>query len=143
MLSCSWKIDFQYINIINVVTSVSFGWKSSRKISHNRLIVQMDIYNKLYWSVVPLKTLILHLELFRLPDMEIGFMAGVTSQQGMLTPPSHLIPPLVYPKVRVCLFPKFIFPTGFMRLIQCSFFMLFYENDQLIYLRNDSSFLAD
>jgi hypothetical protein len=38
---------------------------------------------------------------YRLPDLEIGFMAGVASRQGMLTYPRHLIPPL-YPDVRVC-----------------------------------------
>jgi hypothetical protein len=33
--------------------------------------------------------------------VEIGLTAGVTGQQGMLTPPWHLIPPLIYSEVRV------------------------------------------
>ena len=34
--------------------------------------------------------------LLRLPDKYYGLMAGVTGQQRMLTPPRHLIPPLVF-----------------------------------------------
>jgi hypothetical protein len=30
-------------------------------------------------------------------NLEIGFVAGVTGRHGMLTPPRHLIPPLVHP----------------------------------------------
>jgi hypothetical protein len=40
---------------------------------------------------------------YRLSNVEIGLTAGVTGQQGMLTPPWHLIPPLVFPRVRVSL----------------------------------------
>jgi hypothetical protein len=36
-----------------------------------------------------------------LPDLEMGLTAGVTGRQGMLTPSTHVIPPLVYPGVRV------------------------------------------
>jgi hypothetical protein len=32
-------------------------------------------------------------------DLEIGLTAAVTGRQGMLTPPKHLIPPLVYTEV--------------------------------------------
>ena len=35
--------------------------------------------------------------MLRLPDQDYGLTAGVTGQQGMLTPPRHLIPPLVCP----------------------------------------------
>jgi hypothetical protein len=35
--------------------------------------------------------------------VEIELTAGLTGQQGMLTPPWHLIPPLVFPGVRVSL----------------------------------------
>jgi hypothetical protein len=38
---------------------------------------------------------------YRLSNVEIGLTAGVTGQQGMLTPPWHLIPPLIYSEVRV------------------------------------------
>jgi hypothetical protein len=38
----------------------------------------------------------------RLPDLDLGFRVGVTSRQGMRTPPRHLIPPLICPEVRVC-----------------------------------------
>jgi hypothetical protein len=34
--------------------------------------------------------------LYRLPDLEVGFTAGVTGRQGMLTPLRRLIPPLMY-----------------------------------------------
>jgi hypothetical protein len=40
--------------------------------------------------------------LLRLPDLEIGFTANVIGQQRMLTPPRHLIPPLVFPGIHVC-----------------------------------------
>jgi hypothetical protein len=39
----------------------------------------------------------------RLPELELGLTAGVTGRQGMLTPPRHLIPPLMFPWVRVSL----------------------------------------
>jgi hypothetical protein len=38
---------------------------------------------------------------YRLSNLEIGLTAGVTGQQGMLTPPCHLISPLIYSEVRV------------------------------------------
>jgi hypothetical protein len=41
--------------------------------------------------------------LLTLKTVEIGLTAGVTGQQGMLTPPWHLIPLLVFPGVRVSL----------------------------------------
>jgi hypothetical protein len=39
---------------------------------------------------------------YHLRDLEMGLTADVAGWQGVLTPPRHLIPPLVYPKVRVC-----------------------------------------
>jgi hypothetical protein len=53
----------------------------------------------------------------RLPELELGFTAGVTGRQGILTPPRHLIPSLVYPEVRVCSVLGFVFPAGFLILI--------------------------
>ena len=41
--------------------------------------------------------------LFRLPDLGYWLTVSVTGQQWMLTLPTHLISPLVYPRVRVCL----------------------------------------
>jgi hypothetical protein len=38
-----------------------------------------------------------------LPDLEIRLTISVTNQQGMLTPPRHLIPPLVFPIFRICI----------------------------------------
>ena len=38
---------------------------------------------------------------YRLPNLEKGLTAGVIDRQGMLTPPWHLIPPLIYSEVRV------------------------------------------
>jgi hypothetical protein len=37
-------------------------------------------------------------------ELELGFTAGVTGQQGMLTSSKHLIPPLICSEVRVCPF---------------------------------------
>jgi hypothetical protein len=54
---------------------------------------------------------------YGLPKLELGLTAGVTGRQGMLTPPRHLIPSLVFPEVSVCSVLGFVFPTGFMRLI--------------------------
>jgi hypothetical protein len=39
--------------------------------------------------------------LYRLSNLEIGLTAGVAGQQGMFTPPWHLIPLLIYSEVRV------------------------------------------
>ena len=36
------------------------------------------------------------------PFTRFRVTADVTGQQGILTPPKHLIPPVVYPGVRVC-----------------------------------------
>jgi hypothetical protein len=41
--------------------------------------------------------------------MKIGLTAGVTGQQGMLTPPWHLIPSLIYSEVRICPFSDLYF----------------------------------
>jgi hypothetical protein len=38
---------------------------------------------------------------YRLPNLEKGLTADVINRQGMLTPPWHLIPPLIYSEVRV------------------------------------------
>lgn len=43
-------------------------------------------------------------ELLRLPNHNIGLTAGVTGQQGVLSPVRHLIPSLVCPGVRICLY---------------------------------------
>jgi hypothetical protein len=40
----------------------------------------------------------------RLPGLEMGLTAGVTGRQGMLAPPWHLIPPLIYSEVCLCPF---------------------------------------
>jgi hypothetical protein len=36
---------------------------------------------------------------YRLLELELWFTAGVTGRQGILTPPGHLISPLVYPQI--------------------------------------------
>ena len=58
--------------------------------------------------------------LLRLPDQDYGLTAGVTVQQGMLTPPRHLIPPLVCPGV--CFLPTLVFCILFRayEIVQCS-----------------------
>jgi hypothetical protein len=62
--------------------------------------------------------------LLRLPDLEIGLAVGVTGQQGMLTPPSHLILPLVCPGVHVCPIFRICISYGFMRLISVRYIPL-------------------
>jgi hypothetical protein len=47
---------------------------------------------------------------------EMGQMASVTGRQGMLTPPRHLIQPLVYPEVRICPILKCIVSTRLLKL---------------------------
>jgi hypothetical protein len=47
----------------------------------------------------------------------MGLKADVTSRQGILTHPRHLIPPSVYPEVRVWSIIKFLFPTVLMRMM--------------------------
>jgi hypothetical protein len=74
--------------------------------------------------------------LFRLPDLdtlilttdffafEMWLMASVADQQGMLTPPRHLIPLLVRPGICVCPIFRICIPYGFMRLIPVRFIIL-------------------
>jgi hypothetical protein len=70
--------------------------------------------------------------LHRLPEPELGLMAGVTGRQEMPTPPRHLIPPLVYLEVCVCPILKFVFPMRLLGLmtvlyaISCVLYGLFY-----------------
>ena len=47
---------------------------------------------------------------YRLPNLEKGLTAGVIDRQGMLTPPWHLIPPLICSEVRVRPFSDLYFP---------------------------------
>jgi hypothetical protein len=53
----------------------------------------------------------------RIHDHETGLMACVTSQQGMLTLPMHLIPPLMCPRVHVCSLLWLVISTWVLRLI--------------------------
>jgi hypothetical protein len=62
---------------------------------------------------------------------EMGLTAGVAYQQLMLIPPRHLIPPLVYPEVRVCLFLGFVFPVGVTRLITVCYLCYFIQNSEV------------
>ena len=39
----------------------------------------------------------------RLPDLDYWLTSSVTGEHGMINPSRNLIPPLVYPGVRVCL----------------------------------------
>ena len=51
--------------------------------------------------------------------LDYGLTVGVTGQQGMLTPPRHLIPPLVYPGIHV------VFHIGIVRLITVRYLCLY------------------
>jgi hypothetical protein len=88
-------------------------------------------YCELLSFTVPINRLAQTLELrlwlntYGLPELELGLMVGVTGRQGMLTPPRHLIPPLVYPEVRVCTILKFLFPTWLMRLMTVRYLCYF------------------
>jgi hypothetical protein len=75
---------------------------------------------------------------FRLPNLDTltnglriwnGAHGGCDRSTGMLTPPRHLIPPLVFPEVRVCSVLGFVFPTGFMRLITFRYLCHFINNN--------------
>jgi hypothetical protein len=58
--------------------------------------------------------------------MKLGLMASVTGRQGMLTPPRHLIPPLVYPEVDLCLpYSQNLIYYRTYEIDDCSLFMLF------------------
>jgi hypothetical protein len=50
-----------------------------------------------------------------------------------VTPPRHLIPPLVYPEGRVCSILGLVFPTGFMRLVTVRY---------LCYLLNHRAYIS-
>lgn len=50
-------------------------------------------------------------------------------RQRMITSPRDLIPPLVYPAVRVCRTPAFVFSIG-MRLITIRYFDLIYLDER-------------
>jgi hypothetical protein len=55
---------------------------------------------------------------------------------GMLTPPSHLIPPLVYPEVCVCPILWFVFPTALMVLITVRYLCYFIYKIMHVNLQN-------
>jgi hypothetical protein len=68
-----------------------------------------------YCSVCPICT-----HWFWLLIFEMGLTASVAGRQGMLTPPWHLIPPLVYSDVRVCPILKFVFFYRTYEIDDCS-----------------------
>jgi hypothetical protein len=80
------KVLFILIKWIILTTQILFFHKIFQKIADTVTKICMDIYD--YGS-------------YRLPNLEKGLTAGVIDQQGMLTPPWHLIPPLIYSEVRV------------------------------------------
>ena len=57
--------------------------------------------------------------------LDYGLTVGVTGQQGMLTPPRHLIPPLVYLGVCDCPTLVFVFCLGLTRLITVRYLCLY------------------
>jgi hypothetical protein len=59
------------------------------------------------------------------PELQLGVTAGVTVRQGMLTPPRHLILPPIYAEVHIRPIFGFVFPTGFMRLINALYLCYF------------------
>jgi hypothetical protein len=60
--------------------------------------------------------------------VEKGLTVVVIDQHGMLTPPWHLIPPLIYSEVRVRPFSDLRFPIGLMRLNTVRYFCHFIED---------------
>jgi hypothetical protein len=58
---------------------------------------------------------------YRLPNLQKVLTEGVIDRQGMLTPPWHLIPPLIYSEVRVRPFSDLCFPYKY-----CSLFLSFH-----------------
>lgn len=56
---------------------------------------------------------------------DIRLTAYVAGQHGMLTPPRHLVPPLVCPGVRVCPSLDLVFSIGNMRMVTIPYLHLF------------------
>jgi hypothetical protein len=63
---------------------------------------------------------------YRLSVLEIRLTADVNSRQGMLTPPRHLIPPLVYLEVRVCPHSQIYISYRTYEVDDCSLFTSFH-----------------
>jgi hypothetical protein len=72
---------------------------------------------------------------YRLSNLEIQLTAGVTGQQGMLIPPWHLIPPLIYSEARVTPILWFVFPIELTRLITVRYFCHFIHVHVCVYNR--------
>jgi hypothetical protein len=68
----------------------------------------------------------------RLLDLEVGLMAGVAGRRGMLAPPGHLVPPLVYPEI--------VFPTGLMRSMTVRYLWHYIIIKKYITLKQDGLF---
>jgi hypothetical protein len=99
-------------NLMSGVSTISFTGSFSqmlRLLQRSILVCQYNLPLGQMLSDVP--------GLMCLPELELGLTAGVTGRQGMFTPSSHLIPPLVYPEVRVCPILWFAIPTGLMGLM--------------------------
>jgi hypothetical protein len=79
------------------------------------------------------KPFLIHWSWLRLePFIWTGIRAhgGVTGRQGMFTPLWHLTPPLIYPEVHVYPIFKFVFPTGFIRLVAVRYLCDFIQQSQ-------------
>jgi hypothetical protein len=70
-------------------------------------------------------------DLYRLLEMEIGTMAGVTCRQGMFPPRRPLFPPLIYQVVHVC---PILNSKGCMRLMTFVHYSCFLPNVQIFCL---------
>lgn len=66
-------------------------------------------------------------------------MVGVTGQQGVLTPPRHLIPYLVCPRIRFCSTLNLVFFIRFTRLITVRYLHFLCEKWNLSYARSEKS----
>jgi hypothetical protein len=99
--------------IFTVDCSIYLHWKPILTVDFSVYLTERTDFDCGLFCLPNLDTLILTTDLY----VWNGAQMGATGQQGMFTPPRHLISPLVYPEVRVCPILKFVFPTGLMRLM--------------------------
>jgi hypothetical protein len=70
--------------------------------------------------------------------LEMERTVGATGRQGVLTPPMHLMPPLIYPDVYGGPILKFVFPTGPMRLVNVRYLCYFFRIRSVFNLRQST-----
>jgi hypothetical protein len=121
----SWAFSWEYSKVLWHWDLVFPGVRVSRFLLWIIPLLELDteIWLQIFpftWLVVLILTgdfsvFLIYIHWFWLLDFafDVGRTAGATGRQGMLTPPWHLLPPLIYSEVRVRPFSG----LGFRRLI--------------------------